>query len=85
MKEAIRRSRAAVKTITESPDETVIHLTITEGKYHQVKLMAKAVGNEVAYLKRLSMGAVSLDPELKPGEFRELTEEELAALKDAEM
>ncbi|MCX2736449.1 pseudouridine synthase [Bacillus sp. AnS8] len=76
---------AAVEIITESPDETVIHLTITEGKYHQVKLMAKAVGNEVAYLKRLSMGAVSLDPDLKPGEFRELTEEELKTLRGAEV
>ncbi len=63
----------------------MIHLTITEGKYHQVKLMAKAVGNEVAYLKRLSMGAVSLDPDLKPGEFRELTEEELETLRGAEV
>ncbi|MBT2574039.1 rRNA pseudouridine synthase [Bacillus sp. ISL-51] len=75
---------AAVETITQSPDDMVIHLTITEGKYHQVKLMAKAVGNEVTYLKRLSMGAVSLDPALAPGEFRELTEEELAALTGTE-
>ncbi|KXZ20273.1 16S rRNA pseudouridine(516) synthase [Bacillus nakamurai] len=75
---------AAVETITQSPDDMVIHLTITEGKYHQVKLMAKSVGNEVTYLKRLSMGAVSLDPALAPGEFRELTEEELAALAGTE-
>lgn len=75
---------AAVETIAQSPDDTVIHLTITEGKYHQVKLMAKSVGNEVTYLKRLSMGAVSLDPALAPGEFRELTEEELSALTGSE-
>ncbi|MBU5245943.1 pseudouridine synthase [Bacillus halotolerans] len=61
---------------------TVIYLTITEGKYHQVKQMANAVGNEVIYLKRLSMGRVSLDPALEPGEYRELTEEELEWLNE---
>ncbi|ATH92824.1 pseudouridine synthase [Bacillus glycinifermentans] len=56
-------------------------LTITEGKFHQVKRMLKAVGNEVTYLKRLKMGDVALDSDLLPGEYRELTESELAALK----
>ncbi|HNY20520.1 MAG TPA: pseudouridine synthase [Treponemataceae bacterium] len=56
-------------------------VTIQEGKYHQVKKMFYVVGNEVAYLKRESMGNLSLDPALKPGEFRELTSDELALLR----
>lgn len=56
-------------------------LTIQEGKYHQVKRMFKVVGNEVAYLRRVSMGSLALDPELAPGEYRELTAEELFALR----
>lgn len=53
-----------------------INLTITEGKFHQIKRMAKAVGNEVCFLKRLSYGDVFLDENLKEGEFRLLSEEE---------
>ena len=44
-------------------------LTIQEGKYHQIKRMFQAVGMEVLYLKRLSMGKLTLDPGLKPGEY----------------
>lgn len=54
-----------------------IELTITEGKFHQVKRMFQAVGKEVLYLKRISMGGLKLDESLKPGEYRTLTEEEL--------
>lgn len=53
-----------------------ILLTIQEGKFHQVKRMFQAVGKEVLYLKRLSMGSLKLDPELAPGQYRELTKEE---------
>ena len=58
-----------------------IELTITEGKFHQVKRMLKAVGNEVVYLKRLSMGSLTLDSGLRLGEYRSLTEEEIMQLK----
>lgn len=58
-----------------------IELTITEGKFHQVKRMFQAVGKEVVYLKRLGMGALRLPEDLKPGEYRALTKEELLALK----
>lgn len=58
-----------------------IELTITEGKFHQVKRMFEAVGKKVVYLKRLSMGPLVLPKELAPGEYRALTGEELAALK----
>lgn len=50
--------------------------TVYEGKYHQVKRMFAARGKHVTALHRLSIGGLSLDPELKPGQFRELTEEE---------
>ena len=55
-------------------------LTIYEGKFHQVKRMFAAVGNEVAYLKRVAMGALQLDPALAVGSFRELTDAELELL-----
>ena len=54
---------------------------ICEGKYHQVKNMIKALGNEVVYLKRISMGGVALDLQLPVGSCRELTPDEVAVLK----
>jgi 16S rRNA pseudouridine516 synthase len=53
-----------------------ILLTITEGRYHQVKRMLAAVGNHVRRLHREHIGALVLDPQLAPGEFRALTEAE---------
>lgn len=66
--------------ILKSADISEIELTITEGKYHQVKRMFEAVGKQVVYLKRLSMGPLSLDESLALGSYRELTEEELQQL-----
>ncbi|CAG9608949.1 pseudouridine synthase [Pseudoneobacillus rhizosphaerae] len=57
-----------------------IELTITEGKFHQVKRMFQAVGKRVVYLKRISMGSLKLDETLELGEYRELTVEELEEL-----
>lgn len=57
-----------------------IELTITEGKFHQVKRMFQAVGKRVVYLKRISMGSLKLDETLELGEYRELTDEELEEL-----
>ena len=62
--------------------DTHIELTITEGKYHQVKRMMQAVQNEVLALKRLSFGPLVLDPSLAGGEWRYLTETEVKALYD---
>lgn len=62
-------------------DESCLELSICEGKFHQVKRMLAAVGHPVLYLKRLSMGGIVLDPGLAPGEYRRLTQEEIAALK----
>ncbi|MBO5606579.1 MAG: rRNA pseudouridine synthase [Treponema sp.] len=58
----------------------VCRLTISEGKFHQVKRMFAALGNCVVYLKRLSVNGLSLDPSLGPGEYRELSEDELNIL-----
>ncbi|WP_028392314.1 pseudouridine synthase [Bacillus cihuensis] len=61
-----------------------IELTIMEGKFHQVKRMFEAVGKRVIYLKRISMGSLTLDEELELGEYRELTDEELFALRNGQ-
>ena len=63
----------------ENMSKTLV--TIQEGKYHQVKRMFEAIGLEVVFLKRLSMGTLELDEELEIGEYRELTEEELDSLR----
>ncbi|KIL47295.1 RNA pseudouridine synthase [Jeotgalibacillus alimentarius] len=68
--------------ILHSGDTSEIELTITEGKFHQVKRMFQSVGKEVVFLKRLSMGPLELDPDLEPGEYRELSEEELLLLQN---
>ena len=59
---------------------TEIKLTIREGKFHQVKRMMAAVGNQVVALKRVAMGELVLDSSLESGAYRELTAEELALL-----
>lgn len=59
---------------------TCIHMVIQEGKFHQVKRMVQAVGNEVVYLKRLRFGPLCLDESLESGEWRYLTQAETDAL-----
>lgn len=73
-------TRPAVLKILKSAEVSEIHLTIQEGKFHQVKRMFEAVGKKVIYLKRISMGTLYLDENLKLGEYRALTEEELKHL-----
>ena len=57
-------------------DKNTAHVEICEGKFHQIKKMFNAVGANVLYLKRLKIGNVFLDENLKPGEYRELFEHE---------
>ena len=73
-------TKPAMLHVITSDTISEIEVTITEGKYHQVKRMFEAVGKKVIYLKRISMGPLQLDETLQPGEYRELTEEEKAAL-----
>ncbi len=64
--------------------EKIIHLTLAEGKYHQVKRMMATVSNRVEYLKRISIGELDLPADLAAGEWRWLTESELSQLNAAE-
>ncbi|QHC07665.1 16S rRNA pseudouridine(516) synthase RsuA [Aeromonas veronii] len=59
-------------------DECEARLTIHEGKYHQVKRMFASIGNKVVGLHRERVGGLTLDEDLAPGEYRELTAEEIA-------
>ncbi len=70
---------ARVRLMNEREGE----IAITEGKYHQIKLMMQAVHNQIVYLERLSFGSLVLDKSLSRGEWRELRPEELEALQSA--
>ena len=72
---------AKLEILNASEDGSEIMVTIQEGKFHQVKRMFEAVGKSVIYLKRVEFGTLPLDEDLEEGEYRELTEEELAILK----
>lgn len=74
---------ADLEILNVSGDKSEIKITIREGKYHQIKRMFAAIGCEVTYLKRLSMGGLSLDEELKEGEYRKLTASEISSLKQS--
>lgn len=72
-------------TILETDKESnhsKAELTIREGKFHQVKRMMAAVGKQVVYLKRVSMGPLELDDNLELGSYRELTLDEINLLKE---
>lgn len=56
------------------------NLSIKEGRFHQVKRMFEAVGSKVIFLKRMNMGSLCLDENLKPGEYRKLSSEEISNL-----
>ncbi|MGG3841652.1 pseudouridine synthase [Anoxybacillus kestanbolensis] len=74
-------TKPAELVIIRSGLRSDVQVTITEGKFHQIKRMFQAVGKRVVYLKRIQMGPISLDETLEPGEYRELTDEEIALLK----
>src|SRR5699024_7320185 len=63
--------------IISSGEESEIELTITEGKFHQVKRMFLAVDKKVTFLKRIKMGELTLDETLKLGQMRHLSDEEM--------
>lgn len=64
----------------ELDDASSGRITVTEGKYHQIKRMFHAVGSEITYLERLTFAGLSLDRHLSRGEWRELTSDEIAVL-----
>ncbi|KAF6510537.1 Ribosomal small subunit pseudouridine synthase A [Geobacillus stearothermophilus] len=74
-------TKPAKLVVLKSGLRSDVEVTITEGKFHQVKRMFQAVGKRVVYLKRIQMGPLPLDPDLAVGEYRELTDEEVDMLK----
>ena len=68
---------AKVKAFTTSEGLPAAEIKIREGKYHQVKRMFHALGNNVEHLRRIQIGSLKLDTSLAEGECRELTEREL--------
>ena len=73
-------TKPAELKIIKSGDVSEIQITITEGKFHQIKRMFEAVDKKVIYLKRISMNKLNLDSTLDLGDIRELSEEELKLL-----
>ena len=65
----------------EGAQTSLVRITLSEGKFHQVKRMVLACGKEVIDLQRLSMGPLQLDPNLELGQWRRLTEEEMQSLE----
>lgn len=71
---------ATLQIIHSEEGYSEVHITISEGKFHQVKRMVNAIGMNVTYLKRLKMGGLELDETLELGEYRELEEAEIKML-----
>ena len=69
--------------LSPDPSRTAGTVTLTEGKYHQIKRMFERLGNRIVSLKRERFAGIPLDPALAPGEWRDLTEEETATLLSA--
>jgi len=67
--------------ILTAGDESEVHVTLREGKFHQVKRMLADRGKPVLYLERIKMGNLTLDPSLSRGEYRFLTDDEVASLR----
>lgn len=67
--------------ILSAGEESEAHVTLREGKFHQVKRMLAYLGKPVLYLERISMGNMTLDPDLPRGKFRFLAPEEVEGLR----
>ncbi|MDO5539097.1 MAG: pseudouridine synthase [Eubacteriales bacterium] len=75
-----RKTMPAILEVISCGETSQVVVKIREGKFHQIKRMFHAVGMEVTYLKRISMGNLKLDETLEKGQYRPLTEEEIALL-----
>lgn len=73
---------ARLKILAASPSHSQASITISEGKFHQVKKMFLSVGVKVTSLKRVQFGDFTLDPELAEGQYRPLNQEELKIIKN---
>ena len=74
---------AKLEILRAGEESSLAEVTVAEGKFHQVKRMFSAAGHEVLELHRRAFGPLELDPALREGEWRELTTEELALLRQA--
>jgi 16S rRNA pseudouridine516 synthase len=72
---------AGLEIVSEKDGESEVRVRVSEGKYHQVKRMLASRGAPVVYLKREQIGALKLDPLLEPGQWREMTDEEVQLLE----
>ena len=81
----IGEDRPTLPAKAEILSENILLLTIQEGKYHQIKRMLQAVGNQVTALKRICFGGISLDEDLEPGAYRPLTPMEEKYLKESHL
>ena len=77
------KCKSAKLEIIKSDDISECYVTISEGKFHQLKRMFKMVNKEVVYLKRITFGNITLDGSLKEGEYRKLSNEEIELLKQS--
>lgn len=80
LEDGYRCKPARLEILDTSEGKSKANIFITEGKFHQVKRMMKSLGTTVTYLKRLSIGSLKLDENLKLGEYRYLTDDELNKL-----
>ena len=80
--DGVKTLPASATVLTKEEGRVVIQLTIREGRNRQIRKMCEAVGLEVARLKRISIGPLKLGM-LKPGEYRELTPQELTAIRNS--
>lgn len=77
------KCRKAELEILENKNGQLCRIKITEGKYHQIKRMFAADGVHVTYLKRTAIGGLALDPSLREGEARYISEKELKQITDS--
>ncbi len=80
-KDKYRTKPFKINVLKSSENESEIFITLKEGKYHIVKKIMKEIGHPVKYLKRVRIGSLKLDKNLKTGEYRHLTENEIISLK----
>jgi len=73
---------AELRIIHCNEETSDVYVTISEGKFHQIKRMFEKVDSSVLYLKRVSMGGLKLDDTLEPGEIKKLTQEEINLIKE---
>lgn len=80
--DGVKTLPASATVLTKEEGRVVLMLTIREGRNRQIRKMCEAVGLEVARLKRISIGPLKLGM-LKPGEYRELTPQELSSIRNS--